>query len=80
MTVAALRSLYQVKVLLMDCKPPIWRRLVVRSDINLQAFHTLIQYSMGWESRHVHQFSQNGVFYGAVEDNGCGSFLTTQKH
>ena len=69
MTVTALRSLYQVKVLLTGCKPPIWRRLVVRSDTSLQAFHMLIQYSMGWQSCHLHQFRQNGVIYGSVSDS-----------
>ncbi|MBD1554651.1 plasmid pRiA4b ORF-3 family protein [Pseudomonas typographi] len=40
--------------------PPIWRRLWVSGDITLRKLHHYIQAAMGWESRHLHEFS-NGV-------------------
>ncbi|NYZ70016.1 plasmid pRiA4b ORF-3 family protein [Endozoicomonas sp. SM1973] len=69
MTVKPLRSVYQVKILLMDSKPPVWRRLLIRSDIRLNVFHTAIQSSMGWEDCHLHQFRKDGMVFGAEEDN-----------
>ena len=38
--------IYQIKVTLKDSKPPIWRRLLVRSDMTLGDLHTIIQAAM----------------------------------
>lgn len=40
--------------------PPIWRRLWVSGDITLRKLHHYLQAAMGWESCHLHEFS-NGV-------------------
>jgi len=57
-------SLFQLKITLQDCKPSIWRRVVVRSDMKLDRLHNLIQTAMGWTNSHLHQFVADGVFYG----------------
>lgn len=48
--------IYQVKVTLQDIRPPIWRRLLLRSDTPLDEFHSIIQIAMGWEFSHLHEF------------------------
>ena len=55
-------SLYQLKITLKGSKPPIWRRLVVRSDLTLDRLHMLIQIAMGWTDSHLHQFITGSGF------------------
>ena len=56
--------IYQIKVTLEDSKPPIWRRLLVRSDITLAGLHRIIQAAMGWWDYHLHQFIVGGTYFG----------------
>lgn len=60
----ALRRIYQLKVTLMESKPPIWRRLLVPSSISLPKFHDVLQIAMGWTDSHLHQFVVGGRLYG----------------
>ena len=46
----------QIKVSLRDVKPPVWRRLIVPSDILLPMLHEVIQAAMGWNDYHLHLF------------------------
>ncbi|GFO72155.1 hypothetical protein BJAS_P2146 [Bathymodiolus japonicus methanotrophic gill symbiont] len=65
MNIKQLRSTYQLKISLEGTKPPIWRRLLVNSDIKLDTFHLALQIAMGWTNSHLHQFiSQDQKFYG----------------
>lgn len=57
-------SIYQIKVSLIDAKPPIWRRLLVSSTTTLAKLHDILQIAMGWENYHLHQFEANGISYG----------------
>lgn len=45
---------FQIKVTLEGSRPPIWRRLLVRSDITLGHLHRAIQVAFGWEDYHLH--------------------------
>jgi hypothetical protein len=56
--------LYQLKITLLDYKPSIWRRVVVRSDMKLDRLHNVIQTAMGWTNSHLHQFVAEGGYYG----------------
>jgi len=47
---------FQIKVGLRGSRPAIWRRLLVRDTISLLEFHDLLQFAMGWEDCHQHQF------------------------
>jgi hypothetical protein len=64
-------SLYQLKITLRHSKPPIWRRVVVRSDMTLHRLHDVIQIAMGWTDSHLHQFITGAgiarVFYGVPD-------------
>ena len=61
---AASTKIYQLKVTLRDIRPPIWRRLQVKSSTNLFQLHLMIQAAMGWENCHLHSFEVAGVEYG----------------
>lgn len=54
---------YQLKVSLKGSKPPIWRRVLVKSDHTLEDLHTIIQIVMGWEDSHLHAFNISEQFY-----------------
>ena len=70
MTIKQLRSTYQLKISLEGSKPPIWRRLLIPSDIKLDLFHIAIQISMGWTDSHLHQFiTKDREFYGIKDDD-----------
>jgi hypothetical protein len=48
--------IYQIKVTLLDSKPPIWRRLLVPADLKLSRLHDVLQAAMGWQECHLHEF------------------------
>ncbi|HPL16363.1 MAG TPA: plasmid pRiA4b ORF-3 family protein [Spirochaetota bacterium] len=64
-TVKKIKSdqVFQLKITLNDIKPPIWRRILVDSDVKLPDLHKIIQTSMGWINSHLHQFIINDQFY-----------------
>ena len=68
--------LYQLKITLRHSKPSIWRRVVVRADMQLDRLHTVIQLVMGWTNSHLHQFMVGGAFYG-VPDPDYDDFGTS---
>ncbi|MFE9446401.1 plasmid pRiA4b ORF-3 family protein [Streptomyces sp. NPDC006602] len=49
-------SVHQLKVALEGMKPPVWRRLVVPSDVTLGSLHEVIQVAFGWDDTHLHAF------------------------
>lgn len=61
------RSVFQLKVRLLDVSPMIWRRLLVPSDINLHELHGVLQVAMGWEGIHLFMFGKGAVHYGSLE-------------
>jgi hypothetical protein len=58
-----MNKLYQIKIELEDIKPPVWRRVVIPSDMLLSDFHKVIQTTMGWYNSHLHQFEKDDTFY-----------------
>jgi hypothetical protein len=55
---------YQVKVVLRDSKPPIWRRVQLRGETALDTFHKILQTLMGWTDSYPHLFIIDRTFYG----------------
>ena len=66
-TRAAGRSVHTIKVTLQGSKPPIWRRLQVRSDCPLSRLHGVIQGAFGWENYHMWAFGAEGEQYGIAD-------------
>jgi Plasmid pRiA4b ORF-3-like protein len=53
-------AVFRVRVDLERAKPPIWRRLDVRSDIGLDVFHQVLQSALGRTDCHLHRFAIGG--------------------
>lgn len=51
---------YRIRVDLDDARPPIWRRLDIRSDLTLDAVHQALQAAFGWTDSHLHRFALGG--------------------
>lgn len=56
-------SVHRLKVTLKHSRPPIWRRLLVPSDITLDLLHDVVQTAMGWGDEHLHLFEINGMTF-----------------
>jgi hypothetical protein len=65
-------ALYQLKITLKGSDPPIWRRVVVRSDMPLRRLHCVIQRVMGWTDSHLHQFIVGDTYYGTPDSEMMG--------
>lgn len=65
---------YQIKVVLRDSRPPIWRRILVRSDLTLRSLHQVLQIVMGWGNSHMHQFIFKKERYGYPDPDGEADF------
>ena len=60
-TPPAPRKVYQLKVVLRQCSPLIWRRLLVTSDTTIAQLHTILQIAMGWEDVHFIMIPTNAT-------------------
>lgn len=49
-------EIYQVKIVLRNTHPRIWRRVLVPRDITLGKMHRVLQRAMGWTDSHLHRF------------------------
>jgi Plasmid pRiA4b ORF-3-like protein len=62
--------IYQLKILILDISPMIWRRVKVRSDSTIADLHYIIQIAMGWTDSHLHRFVIHGKDYGVAQIGG----------
>lgn len=60
-------KIYQLKIILADTDPQIWRRILVSGDVNLGKLHRIIQAVMGWTDTHLHEFHIKGISYADPE-------------
>ena len=58
-----------LRIELEDIEPLIWRRVAVRTSMNLKAVHRVIQAAMGWLDYHLWEFAANGQKYGMLVPN-----------
>lgn len=73
------QQIYQLHISLDNIRPPIWRRVLVPSDVNLSELSRIILNAMGWLGYHLHQFIINGVYYGNPEDDDMGEMKDETK-
>ena len=50
------QAVYEIKVVLLETDPPIWRRFIVPSSVTLHRLHLIIQDVMGWTNSHLYSF------------------------
>lgn len=46
----------QLRITLEHIEPKIWRRIIVNDTLTFRQLHDVIQWAMGWEDYHLHQF------------------------
>lgn len=56
-------SIFQLKITLENIRPPIWRRILVESNIKLDELHLIVQAVMPWQDYHLHLFQSNETTY-----------------
>ena len=56
-------SVHRLKVTLKHSRPPIWRRLLVPSDMTLDLLHDVLQTATGWGDEHLHLFEIDGMTF-----------------
>ena len=56
--------MYQLKITLLDTKPPIWRRVLVDGRSTLDQLHEVIQAAFGWWNYHLHEVEVGRTRYG----------------
>lgn len=61
-------SIYQLKIVLRDTKPPMWRRIEMPGSTRLDHLHLMIQAAMGWYNCHLHSFTIGEATYGMYDD------------
>ncbi|TFB73199.1 plasmid pRiA4b ORF-3 family protein [Cryobacterium glaciale] len=54
---------FRLRVDLEDSHPPIWRRVIVPSNMTLDVLHAVLQTSFGWTDSHLHRFALTGDRY-----------------
>lgn len=54
--------IFQLRMDLADARPPIWRRIEIRSDLNLWTLHRVIQGTFDWFDAHLYRFSLGGPY------------------
>lgn len=59
-------SVFQLHVELEDVEPPVWRRVLVPSNVTLAALHATLNEVMGWTDSHLHQFRLRDRLFGDV--------------
>lgn len=55
---------YQLRIVLTDSEPLIWRQLLVSGSVTLATLHVIFQHAMGWRGSHQHGFVIGDVCYG----------------
>ena len=58
-----------LRIELEDIDPLIWRRVAVRTSMNLKSVHGVIQAAMGWLDSHLWEFTANERKYGMLVPN-----------
>jgi len=74
------KTIYQMKVMLIGSKPPIWRRILVPDTITLHQLHTILQIVMGWTNSHLHQFIIDGDYYGDPDDDEYNEMQNEKRY
>ena len=59
---------YQLKIILRDTKPSIWRRIELPGNTRLNDLHLMIQAAMGWYNCYLHSFTIGEETYGMYDD------------
>ena len=62
--------LLQLKLLLRDVHPAVWRRVRLVDSLSIADLHRAVQLLMGWDDDHLHRFRIHGRGYGIAYLDG----------
>jgi len=65
-------KIYQLKIALRGSSPPIWRRIEVAADTNLEALSWHILHAMGWYGGHLMSFDIGRESFFADKESALG--------
>src|SRR5713226_9330688 len=69
-------EIYQLRVVLRETSPHIWRRFLMRSDSSIVDLHQTVQIAFGWSGRRAFAFEVQGHRRGVrLEDDARGMRL-----
>jgi hypothetical protein len=63
-------TVLQLRVVLRNISPLIWRRLLVRCDATIADLHATLQLAVGWTDEHLNRFVIQGREYGVAHVGG----------
>ena len=65
-------TVHILKVTLLDVTPQVWRVIRVPSAVTLSALHAVVQVAMGWEDRHLHEWTVGDDVYTSPDEDDWG--------
>ena len=63
-------ELYQLRVVLREVSPLVWRRLLISSETSLAQLHKVLLRAFPWSGEHLHLFHIHGRDYGVWQSGG----------
>src|ERR1019366_6214647 len=63
-------ELYQLRVVLRDVSPLVWRRLLISSETSIAQLYEILLRAFAWSGEHVHLFHIHGRDYGDSQYGG----------
>ena len=73
-------SVHQLKITLRSVRPPVWRRILVGSDMSLGELARVLEAAMGWLGGHLHVFDVKGTWYGSADPDWDSNDLDEDKY
>ncbi len=61
-------QIFQLRISLMLTKPLVWRRVLVPGTFSLEALHSVLQISMGWQMSHLYDFQIGKVRFAEPDE------------
>lgn len=65
-------EIYQLRIVLKDVSPIIWRRILVKDSTSIADLHRILQVILEWDDDHLNKFIIYGKDYGVYHDGGIG--------
>ena len=72
-------KVYQIKAVLKDISPMIWRRFLMTDDTTVAQLHTVLQTAMDWSDECLHQFRIHGKDYCIPRIHGLEYYKDARK-
>ena len=73
-------KVYQIKITIRDIEPPIWRRIVIPSNITFAKFHKIIQAGFGWQDYHLYAFELPDCIIDIPDPEFAGMYALPEKN